>query len=234
MQLCDHGGIVFDSLKVWKPPILELPDDLEPMRPQLVELTRQGCAARVSRQIFLRKQLPGLKIERDQQITPLDAELDEAKIAHAELQRQCEVARLRERDLSMKRLGVSLDFQLRIESLEAEIRALAPAVIDDAIGELLKLSDETRLKADLREARSEPDWVGNRKVIFSGNITAIESRMSAIGNAIIAARALKLAALPVDEIVDQLGEIMRSLPAISETTEAFDLGATSEWRRLSA
>jgi len=214
---------VFGVLKKeWKPPTLELPEALKSLGPKLKELGRQEDQERLNALSDLNQRIADETAQRDEQVPLKAIAAAEARAEREALESKYHQAIIRERDAEMGRLGLSLEFQLKIDSLRGQVRALAPKMIDAFILDLVKLSEDSRVQATVSERLSEPNWIGTRKVIISGNIASISQRSDSIRSAIAAAEELKFAAVPVDALIERLNSLLRSIPDVVMADQVFD------------
>jgi hypothetical protein len=133
---------------------------------------------------------------------------------------------------SLNRLGTALEYDRRIAAIDSETAALDPAIIDETIAELAKELEKTRLKVQMREGKSEPNWLGIRKDIFVTNVASSEARVQAIREAIEYARSLKLQPLPMEEIVELLKAAVQKLPAVVDDERGIDSPDNALWHPL--
>ena len=208
--------------KEWKPPTLELPEALKSLGPKLKELGRQEDQERLNALSDLNQRIADETAQRDEQVPLKAIAAAEARAEREALESKYHQAIIRERDAEMGRLGLSLEFQLKIDSLRGQVRALAPKMIDAFILDLVKLSEDSRVQATVSERLSEPNWIGTRKVIISGNIASISQRSDSIRSAIAAAEELKFAAVPVDALIERLNSLLRSIPDVVMADQVFD------------
>jgi hypothetical protein len=144
----------------------------------------------------------------------LQAAVDEAqqkeKAAHDELR-----AASQERvNAEHARLGASCELSLKLSNVEAEIKKAAPREIDDFVWEMLKVDEKARLELDV-EQRPGPKaritgHVKNR--ILYSNRAAVEKKRAYIKAATAEAEAMKLQAIPHDQIIARLEELKAGIP----------------------
>ena len=208
--------------KEWNPPTLALPEALKSLRPQIEELDRRNDLERVNKQVDLNRRIAEVIAQRDEHLRLKARAAAEARSEREVLESSYHKAIIRERDAELERLGASLEFQLSLDSLRGQVRALAPEVVNAFIWELVKISEDSRSKATVSERLSEPNWLGTRRVIISGNIDSLIQRSVSIRSAIAAAEELKFAAVPVDELIERLNSLLRSIPDVVMADQVFD------------
>ena len=135
---------------------------------------------------------------------------EKEKRAHEALQ-----AATRERiNAEYSRSGASGDFSLKLSKIEAEIRKAAPREIDDFIYEMLTADEKARLQLKVENMPGPKAWItGESKVrVINSNREAVEKKRAYIKAAKDEAEAMKLQAIPRDQVVARLAELKAGLP----------------------
>lgn len=190
------------------------------------ELTERRAQRDQRRLAKLKELLAAEKMIIEQCAGTMPALETAAAIARAdELRIESELQSARQRRIcaELERMGASLEFTSRFDSIKAGIRKLAPPVINDFIHKMVDELQTTRLQIDTRERLGEANFLtGRRKVHFISNKKSVEDRLSAIRQVIVDAELMKTSTLSEGKIAERLEALPSSLPEIRDEHLTFD------------
>jgi hypothetical protein len=201
--------------------------------PQIEKLKAEADADRVEKQKSELLRLDPLAQQRQAEIPPLQAEVQQLSEKEEKLRAALEEttkARSRaESDLAIRSNG----FDHQENLVWAVIRDLASPVIAERQRAWRAPIDEARLKVQAEERSTRPNTFGISYTIFSSNISAIQQRIDVITQAIKLAEQLKTQPLPEGEVIKQLDALEEKFPplVIQSETVRFPAPDVSEFHR---
>jgi hypothetical protein len=206
---------------------------LDLLKPQLDHFAAEKDAARVNQQRVLQPQLEKIRRQREAEIPPLQAEVQELSEKEEKLRaalKATEKARSRAAsDLAIRSSG----FDHQENLVGAAIRDLASPVIAERQRAWSALIDEARLKVQTEERSTGPNMFGISYRIFSSNISGLQQRIDVITQAIKLAEQLKMQPLSEGEVIKKLDVLEEKFPplVIQSETVRFPAPDVSELRR---
>jgi hypothetical protein len=182
--------------------------------PALTERAREREEKRLGRIREFLAQRDNISNERAETMRGLQVALSEAKSNEARAVEALGHA-IRERlNAEQAQFGASFDYSHKLSQVEAELKKLAPAEIDEFIREMLKADDQARLQLDteVRPGLASRLTGTVHTTIVNSNLDAVAIKRDYIKAAIHEAEGMKLQSMTQDEVVSRLTELKAKIP----------------------
>ena len=203
----------------------DIKKDIALLRPQLHRLKDEAEAKRVAEVKQLLLQRDAVTQQRQAEIPKLQAAANET------LERETKaLAAAKQATAAHQRAASELSqktwwFDHQAETLQAKIYKLAPPCIHERQTKWRDKINEARLMVQAEERLTSRNIFGVASYIYTSNVSTVQRRIDALGEAIKSAEALKMQPLPEADIIQRLDAMEQTFPPLTNDTETIKLAA---------